>query len=169
MKELAILTIILVSLSLTTIENVSAITENVILDQYNISFDMNNKDISTKTYTEPTHNTTKDGIGLTSYVCILLNSTDILLVGILKYDTDMTSVLAKNATDKFWLNGLTWMINKNVTIMPSVTAWSAIMWPNNKTMLEFVGTYPEKEFDRIKETLSVKENGKEIYNKRLEG
>ena len=160
MKKPVTLTLIL--LFFMAIENVSAINENILLDKYNISFSMNTSDVLIKKTLEPGHEN-----GFTTYACELIKSPGQKFgPGILQFDNDVTSALLRNASDsntRLWLAGLYWMIDKNFAITPSVTGWSATSWLNNKTMLTFTGNILEEEFDRIRETLSVKENGQEIY------
>ena len=166
LKDYGVLVLISIALSFMTS---SALDENVTLGQYSISFNMSTQDLLIKTCTEPAKSTTTEGIGFTYYQCILhlTNSTDrALMVGIAQYDANITSVRARNTSDdatKIWLEGLTWQTLTNVTTGPSLKGWVSTSWLNHKTMLTLAGTYPQKELDRIQETLSVKEKGKEIY------
>lgn len=162
MKKFVILTLVLILLFFMAIENVSAINKKIILDKYNISFSLNTSDVLTQKSLEPIHEN-----GYTGYACELIKSPGQKFgPAIMQFDDDVTSALSHNASDsntRLWLAGLYWMIDKNFAITPSVTGWSATVWLNNKTLLVFTGNILQEEFDRIRETLSVKENGKEIY------
>lgn len=162
MKILVILTGISILLFFMAIENVSAINENINLDKYNISFSINTSDILTKEFLEPMHEK-----GDSVYVCELIKSPGQKFgLGIMQYEHGLTPAQIRNVSDsktQLWLAGMIWMIDTNFAITPSVTGWSATAWLNNKTMLAFSGNILQEEFDRIIETLSVKENGQEIY------
>jgi hypothetical protein len=63
---------------------------------------------------------------------------------------------------------LIWKIQTNLTFGSLLRAWSASSWLNDKTVLIIDGTYPGKELDRIRNTLSVKENGEDYIRSTID-
>ena len=134
-------------------------TENVVFGQYNISFNLDIKDPLTKALIKPIHNN-----GLTAYFCAFYPEKNPnyggIVVTLASFDKD-NAALGRNASDnaKMWLNGLTWKTTSNST------QWISLCWLNNRTELGFGGSpNMQREFDYIIKTLSVKQDGKEIYN-----
>ena len=109
---------------------------------------------------------------MTSYQCGLRNSTGGLLAFTIgQYDVDRASKLEPHVSDrdaKLWLEGLIWKIQTNLTFGSTLRGWSASSWLNDKTVLIIDGTYPGKELDRIRNTLSVKENGEDYIRSTLD-
>ena len=167
MKDYGVLVLSSIVLSFLIVGTTSALNENLTLGHFSISFNVSEKAPFAKTCKGPTRIATVDGIGMTSYQCGLRNSTGGLLAFTIgQYDVNRASKLEPHVSDKdtkLWLEGLIWKIQTNLTFGSTLRGWSASSWLNDKTTLIIDGTYPEKELDRIRNTLSVKENGTEIY------
>ena len=145
----------------------AVMTQDVVLGEYNISFDLETNDTLNPIYQEPSRRS-ENAYAYTQYLGGLGTKPENLIsVSIIEYDKDVTTAQMRDVgtsdDKKLWLNGLVWE-TKNISVpWSSLPAWMSTMVLNNKTVFSITGPFPQTKFNEILETLSIKENGKEIY------